>query len=151
MIEVTTTRAGTLTDVVAICPSDDLANRVEQIFQNCTSRYSSYSGRNGLVVKVSCKRIEAERIASEVERLSYRSAPTVATPEPINSGTDIHGKHRELIQATWVSERDARNPIFRNGRNWEFSGFGEEFIGREIHGHLWGERVRYAYYIPAVR
>jgi hypothetical protein len=144
MIGITTDRVGVLTKVTAICPSDALAEQVRQIFRSATSRYNT---EPGLVVTVTCKGAEAERIADAVAVLSYRNRTAPAQPrQSVPSGNDISGKHRELIQATDMSERTTPKHVFIKGRRLTLTGFGEEFIGREIHGHLWGERVRYAYY-----
>jgi len=142
MIDLTSTRDGTLTEVTAVCPGEEAAAAVRAIFSATTSRYTS---RPGLVVSVRCKAAEAARISDAVARLSYRTAP-VAPLASQPAGEDQSGRHRELIQATEMSERTTPKAIFVKGRRLTLTGFGEEFIGREIHGHLWGERVRYAYY-----
>ena len=142
MIDLTVARDGTLTTVTAICPGEAIAAQVRAMFRAATN---SYTELPGLVVAVRCNRREAAAIKESVERLSYRTAP-VAPLASQPAGEDQSGRHRELIQATDVSERTTPKAVFVKGRRFVLTGFGKEFIGSEIHGHLWGERVRYAYY-----
>jgi len=135
MIDIRKSREGSLTAVTAICPSNDVATVARTLFDN----YGRITNQNGLVLRTTCKRTSAETLIAELTRLSYRTAPTNQTPVAQSAAPGWNGAKRELILATVGSESAAN-------RIPGFTGFGEEFIGREIHGHLWGERIRYAYY-----
>lgn len=146
MIDITRARDGALTAITAICPNDATADQAALLFE----KFGRLVKRDGLVLSTSCKRSAADDLVAALERLSYRTAPTAKATAPIPSGRGPSGKTRGLIQANQISEIMARdNPPVVNGRRMAFSGFGDEFLGGEIHGHLWGERVRYAYYVPA--
>jgi hypothetical protein len=135
MIEISKQRDGTLTEVTAICPSNDVATAARALFDN----YGRITKQDGLVLRTSCKRASAETLIAELARLSYRTAPAKQAAVAQTAAPGWNGAKRELILATMGSEAAAR-------RVPGFTGFGEEFVGSEIHGHLWGERVRYAYY-----
>ena len=135
MIEISTTREGALTEVTAICPSNEIAAAAREIFNN----YGRVVRQDGLVLRTNCKRSSAESLIAELARLSYRTAPAAQAPVAQAAAPGWNGAKRELILATIGSEAAARCVP-------GFTGFGQEFTGSEIHGHLWGETVRYAYY-----
>ena len=135
MIEISKSREGSLTSVTAICSSNDVATAARTLFDN----NSRITFQDGLVLRTACKRTSAETLIAELTRLSYRTAPTNQTPVAQSAAPGWNGAKRELILATVGSESVA-------SRIPGFTGFGREFIGREVHGHLWGEQIRYAYY-----
>lgn len=135
MIEISKQRDGTLTEVTAICPSNDVATAARALFDN----YGRITKQDGLILRTTCKRASAETLITELARLSYRTAPAKQAAVAQTSAPGWNGARRDLILASDGSEAVA-------SRIAGFTGFGEEFIGSEIHGHLWGERVRYAYY-----
>lgn len=135
MIEISKSREGSLTQVTAICPSNEISVSARNLFD----KYGRITNQDGLVLRTTCKRANAETLIAELARLSYRTAPAAQTPVAQVAAPGWNGVKRVLILATIGSEDAAR-------RVPGFTGFGQEFTGSEIHGHLWGETVRYAYY-----
>lgn len=144
MIDINRKRDGALTEITAVCDSDTVANQATSLFE----KFGRIVKRDGLVISTTSNKRDAADLVSALERLSYRTAPTAKQTSPVPAGQDLAGRQRELILANLISEKLAReNPPFINGRPLQFSGFGAEFIGTEVHGDMWGERVRYAYYV----
>jgi len=144
MIDIQAKRNGTMTDVVAVCPSAEIAERVRSIFSSATGRFRA---EPGLVVRVRCNRRESETIVDRVSALSRRTAPTATPTKNVIVQQSATGRHRVMIRSTEKAESTTPHIVMVAGTSMRLTGFGQEFTAQDQHGELAGDIVRYAYYV----
>ena len=130
-------RRGALTWLTVTAPDETTADRIEALFVD-TARIAS---RDGLTVSTKFNRRELHTARLGLETIGQE---LTASAKPAARGETTPVKIRVLIESRSHAEREA---AAHPPTGYVLDGFGQGFVGREADGHLWGELVRYAYYV----
>jgi hypothetical protein len=142
MFQISTARAGVLTNAMISCPDAESAAALHKIICATFGGVVSLAGSKIEVSRLNKR--ELLRVLDAVEQFkqshSAEGGPVAPQGEPAP-----RYRHRELVLAN-SPVKPRPEIITADGEVLRFAGFGREFVAGEIHGPNWGDLVRYAYY-----